>query len=394
MTDLDRASLDRCFPDARRARLGRRDAPLRCLSEPSPPASSRARRGGARRRRRNRLCDRQRARLHPRPGLHRPAPQGGDAEHARERRTRPPLVGEKRDPCREDPSFASGCMPTAESSGAGTIGPRIPEGASELTSGYLEQRLTPAGVELLRSEVLDSSKAVALHSRSGSSSRRCSQSGEFSGVEVRDGDRPVRPRWEGSDTDSIGEDEPAATPEQLAALQKIDALLTNSRRCSRRARGPFAIRAYVPSHYAVCIRDVTAERCVSAPLPPADAGRGSAPRQEPDKLRGRPAGPTSIRCRGTWSWWADRSRTAPSSRPTRLAKSRRHSPGATPDPDFHSVVLAYRLSGTRLTAAGCRRRSRSSRTSPTASTPAPPAGKRPVNAIRSRDESTSSPKTP
>ena len=40
---------------------------------------------------------------------------------------------------------------------------RVPEGATELTSGYLEQRLTPEGVELLRSEVvglLDRSRAL------------------------------------------------------------------------------------------------------------------------------------------------------------------------------------------------------------------------------------------
>ena len=55
-----------------------------------------------------------------------------------------------------DPSSAPGCTPTGESSGTGEprsrLG-RIPEGANELTSGYLEQRLTPEGVELVRSEV-------------------------------------------------------------------------------------------------------------------------------------------------------------------------------------------------------------------------------------------------
>ena len=48
-----------------------------------------------------------------------------------------------------------GSMPTGASSGVGTTAP-LPEGANESTSGYLEQRLTPDGVELLRSQLVAS----------------------------------------------------------------------------------------------------------------------------------------------------------------------------------------------------------------------------------------------
>ena len=125
----------------------------------SSPACRRARRGRARRRPSNGLRDRRRAGLLPRQGLHRPAARGSDAERAGERRARRPLGGKKRDPparTRRGHSvrawvYADGRIIWDRGQFPGRRA--IPEGANEFISGYLEQRLTPEGVELVRSEV-------------------------------------------------------------------------------------------------------------------------------------------------------------------------------------------------------------------------------------------------
>ena len=152
---------------------------------------------------------------------------------------------------------------------------QVPEGASERMSGYLEQRLTPAGVELLRSEVvglLDRSRALLETLPADDDPRP----GPFGGlalfvpldhgsghgsVEVRDGDRLVRLQWRGNDAETEGT---IATPEQLADLRRIDALLTDSTTVlPSSAWAVREVRAYVPSHYAVCIQTA----------PPKDASR-------------------------------------------------------------------------------------------------------------------------
>jgi hypothetical protein len=160
---------------------------------------------------------------------------------------------------------------------------QIPEGANELSSGYLEQRLTPDGAELLRSEV------VGLLYRSRALLENVSPNGVgldtagrlalfvpgdngFSGVrwgsvEVREGDRFVRLQWTGISGVQGSEefhrhlddlrnyfDGTIATPEQVSDLRRIDALAT----APASVLPPSAwavreIRAYVPSHYEVCI---------------------------------------------------------------------------------------------------------------------------------------------
>ena len=148
---------------------------------------------------------------------------------------------------------------------------QVPEGANELTSGYLEQQLTPEGVELLRSEVvglLDRSRALletvppaddprpgpvaglALFVPRDYGSGGGSALGE---VKVRDGDRFVRLRWLGASASPDVEGR-IATPEQLSALRRIDALLTDP--TSALPSSAWAVRevkAYVASHYAVCL---------------------------------------------------------------------------------------------------------------------------------------------
>jgi hypothetical protein len=154
---------------------------------------------------------------------------------------------------------------------------QVPEGANELTSGYLEQHLTPEGVELLRSEVvglLDRSRALletvpptddprpgpfaglALFVPRDYGSGGGSARGE---VEVRDGDRFVRLQWSGVSTSPDVEGR-IATPEQLSALRRIDALLTDP--ASALPSSAWAVRevkAYVASHYAVCLNTALAK---------------------------------------------------------------------------------------------------------------------------------------
>jgi hypothetical protein len=149
---------------------------------------------------------------------------------------------------------------------------RVPEGANELMSGYLEQRLTPEGVELVRSTV------VGLVDRSRSLLEPVPDDprpGPFSGlalfvppdysggsVEVPDGDELVRLKWltvgANAKEDAWTRENfvgTSATPEQLAALRRVEALLIDpSSVLPASAWAVQEVRAYVPSHYAVCIR--------------------------------------------------------------------------------------------------------------------------------------------
>ncbi|HSF60644.1 MAG TPA: hypothetical protein VLA69_03040 [Gaiellaceae bacterium] len=159
----------------------------------------------------------------------------------------------------------------------------IPEGANELTSGYLEQSLTPDGVELLQSEVvglLDRSRALLetvspdddpLPGPFGGLALFVPGDDGFSGVrwgslQARDGDRLVRLQWRGIPAEGSERfqeilddmrkrfEGTIATPEQVSDLRRIDALLTDP--ASVLPTSAWAvpkIRAYVPSHYAVCI---------------------------------------------------------------------------------------------------------------------------------------------
>ncbi len=211
---------------------------------------------------------------------------------------------------------------------------RIPEGASELTSGYLEQRLTPDGAELLRSEVIghfDRSRIRLETVPSGDEHR-------MFGVEVRDGDRLVRPRPELD----VFED-PSWTPEQLAALQKIDALLTNTAAVlPSSAWAVREVRAYVPSHYAVCIRTSPpkdASQLLSLlPARAADLLRDkSRTSSEEDLLTNIDQEPGHMVVVGRSVTYCSKLATE-DTREVAEALS-----GLDSDPDFHNVTLAYRL---------------------------------------------------
>ena len=145
----------------------------------------------------------------------------------------------------------------------------VSEGANELMSGYLEQRLTPEGLELLRSEVVrlaDHSRAllepvpVDIDPRPGMDARLTlfvpeDYGSNWGQVWVPDGDRFVRLQWGHiAGMGWPGSEGAIATPKQLSALRRIDALLTDPMSVlPSSAWAVREVRAYVPSHYAVCM---------------------------------------------------------------------------------------------------------------------------------------------
>jgi len=145
---------------------------------------------------------------------------------------------------------------------------QVPESANELATGYLEQRLTPEGVELLRSEVvglLDHFRALleTVPPRDDPWPRAPggltlfvprNYGSLWGAVDVRHGDQLLRLYWGSVDGRGAPGEGTIATPEQLSALRRIDALLTDPTSVlPPSAWAVRRVRAYVPSHYAVCI---------------------------------------------------------------------------------------------------------------------------------------------
>jgi hypothetical protein len=137
------------------------------------------------------------------------------------------------------------------------------EGANKFTSGFLEQRLTPDGVELLRSEVI--STGLFGHDRAlitGSAVRLGPSEIElFRGkVQARNQGRLILVRWMNrAHLREVLSDFPGtyagttATPEQEGALERLDPLLTDSAASlPASAWEDRTVRAYVASRYAIC----------------------------------------------------------------------------------------------------------------------------------------------
>ena len=241
----------------------------------------------------------------------------------------------------------------------------IPEGANEFTSGYLEQRLTPEGVELLRSEVIglfDRSRTLletvpadddprpgpvgglALFVRFGQGSDEVRGS-----VEVLDGDRLVRLQWQGIGNDP-GEDAwvrehfegTIATPEQLSALRRVDALLTDPASVlPASAWAVREVRAYVPSHYAVCINTSPpkdpSQLLSLLPARAADVLRDKSRTRFDGEMEGtrEPDGPIVVL--GRWVAYCSKL-TTEEAREVAEALS-----GLDREPGFGSNALAYRV---------------------------------------------------
>jgi hypothetical protein len=126
----------------------------------------------------------------------------------------------------------------------------FPYGANETTTGYLEQRLTPEGVDAMRSEVVSTGLFDRDHAL-------LSSNGVITGVvRVRAGDGFVKLRWSNTDT-SPRDRGTVATPDEASALRRIDALITHpSSWLPSSAWRDEEIRHYVPSSYAACVSAV------------------------------------------------------------------------------------------------------------------------------------------
>ena len=119
-------------------------------------------------------------------------------------------------------------------------------GANETTTGFLEQRLTPDGVERIRSEIVSTglfTDDLDLLSTQGVI---------WGTVRVRDDDRFVHVEWTNPDNDPRDRGT-TATPEQASALGRLDTLLTHPTSwLPASAWEDREIKAYVPSTFAVC----------------------------------------------------------------------------------------------------------------------------------------------
>jgi hypothetical protein len=118
----------------------------------------------------------------------------------------------------------------------------FPYGANTHGTGWLEQRLTPAGVERLRSEVL----STGLFDRNVQF-----KWGGWGVIRARRGDRLVRVAW-GFNANVEGAEE-VATVKQVNGLNRLMALFVIPRRwLPASAWEDPKIRAYVPSRFVVC----------------------------------------------------------------------------------------------------------------------------------------------
>lgn len=163
--------------------------------------------------------------------------------------------------------YADGRIIWSEESGHSSKPP--PEGATELISGYLEQRLTPEGIEFMRSQVadlFDHARAavetlptdwVPLASRSEDNPWLVIHAPGskllWGSLQMREDDHLLGLQWSGDGGVPASADNPTATQEQVSDLLRIDALLTNRESVlPASAWAVRKIRAYVPSHYAAC----------------------------------------------------------------------------------------------------------------------------------------------
>ena len=209
----------------------------------------------------------------------------------------------------------------------------IPAGANEVTSGYLEQRLTPEGVELLRSRLVatglfDRSLTLVFPRGTEKVPMPLTRAGEpvsCPRADIHRGEVVVRLRCVGPD-DPASRGHTRVSLDQLSALRRVDALFTDTVSVlPASAWAARKVRAYVPSNYAVCM-DTS---------PPKEASQllSLLPTRAADILRGKnrtrfDGEVVEAREAGRSSCWANRSRTAPSCRPRRRARSPRLSPGS------------------------------------------------------------------
>ena len=127
----------------------------------------------------------------------------------------------------------------------------LPEGApTEGVTGFVEQHLTPAGVEFLQTQVISTGlfeDDLALLRGPGDP--------PFLTIRVRNGDRLVWLTWAVEENYRVPKDAPPATPEQASTLEGIHALLTDPTSWPASAWEDQDLETFVPSRYQVSLRD-------------------------------------------------------------------------------------------------------------------------------------------
>jgi hypothetical protein len=142
-------------------------------------------------------------------------------------------------------------------------------GVYDSSTGLIEQRLTPEGVELVRAEVLAS--GLFDHDRELLTTPDL----YYGGIEVLDGDRLVHLTWGDAGFEQGSTPIPTTpTPAIMDAVQGLDARLENLRSwLPASAWEQQEMRAFVPSRYSVCYsgQDESMERLRILQLLPAPA---------------------------------------------------------------------------------------------------------------------------
>jgi hypothetical protein len=127
----------------------------------------------------------------------------------------------------------------------GDTGEYFPSGApTEGATGFVEQHLTPAGVEFLQTQVL----ATGLFERD---LELLIDRPGFLTIEARNGDRLVQVTWA---WDGIVGNAPAATSEQASALESVYDLLGHPESWPASVWHDGDLETYVPSRYHVWLR--------------------------------------------------------------------------------------------------------------------------------------------
>jgi hypothetical protein len=155
------------------------------------------------------------------------------------------------------------------------------------SSGFYQQRLSPSGVEFLRSAVL----ATGLFEHDLALARPTDA--PFLSIQVRNSGQLVRLTWAVRENYLIGPDTPVATTAQAEALTKLNLLLTNEDDWPASAWADREITPYAPSGYAICFRPFNPDNPGVAPTPGLDRMLGWLPASAVEILRGAPVNPQS-----------------------------------------------------------------------------------------------------
>jgi hypothetical protein len=136
---------------------------------------------------------------------------------------------------------------------------------TEGATGFVEQHLTPAWVEFLRTQVISTGlfeHDLALLDLIGPGDPN------FLEIRVRNGDRLVWLTWAVKENWRVSKDTPTATPEQASALLGIHSLLSHPTSWPARAWENQDPETFVPSRYQVWLR-VFPDQGTAAPRPVA-----------------------------------------------------------------------------------------------------------------------------